>query len=242
MKYGAVVPVLNDLRWVRAVTGQLLKSADRVVVLRSPVAHSGAGLVDLAPMCELDPRVEFVLGNWASEAETRNHGQDMMADCDYVFTLDADEIMSTAALDVIKKQCAASSPRVVCARFYTYWKTPEYAISPPEAWAMPVALRKDVRYMPGFSRVTEKGEVLSGNQFLVHHLSYVRTDAEMKEKLATFSHSVEVVPHWYDRVWKAWDDDHYLENLHPTHPTAYARAVKAPNARLSQILDEFGCV
>jgi hypothetical protein len=75
----------------------------------------------------------------------------------------------------------------------------------------------------------------------MHHLSYVRSDEEVREKLRMFDHAHEVVPGWFERVWKGWDADPKMEDLHPTKPEAYKRAIEARDPGIAGILREHGC-
>jgi len=236
MKFGAIVPVLNEWTFMSAVLGQLFKVCDRVIVLRGTKSLSGAS-VRLTTVPELDLRTEIVEGAWTSEHETRNVGLDILeaGGMDYVFTVDSDEILSVAALDLIKRGCEYGHRALSC-YMATYWKTVDYVIDPPERIGATIAVRKDVRFVN--KRLIE-GEQSLVNRQLVHHLSYVRTDEEVQEKLRLFGHASEVVPGWYDRVWKAWDANNALENLHPTHPEAFKRAVKVTDDGLKKILAEY---
>jgi hypothetical protein len=238
VKFGAVVPVLNEWTYLPVVLGQLFKVCDRVIVLRGTKSLSGAS-VRLTMVPDLDLRTEIVEGAWASEHETRNAGLDILeaGGMDYVFTVDSDEILSDAALAVLTETCETQKPRALLGGCHTYWKTPEWRIDPPEKLVAPLVVRKDVR----FERLRMfSGESTVINRYVFHHLSYVRTDEEVQEKLRLFGHASEVVPGWYDRVWKAWDANNALENLHPTHPEAFKRAVKVTDDGLKKILAEYG--
>lgn len=235
MKFGAAVPILNEWRFAPAVLGQLLKVCDRVVVLRGRKSLSGAP-AELLPVPLLDSRVELVTGSWSSEHATRNAGMELLSDCDYVFVVDSDEILSERSLRLLMLGCEKGHRSLSC-QFYTYWKTPEYRIHPPESIAAPVVVRRDVRF--------ERLRLFSGEHTwmsgpVVHHFSYVRTDDEVREKLRLFGHAAEVVPDWFERVWKRWDDNHELENLHPTHPEAYRRAMRVEDRELLDILRRYG--
>src|SRR5438045_2286247 len=100
MKLGAVIPVLNEWRFMPVVTGQLLGHLDRCLILRWNRALSGAP-VELSPVPSLDPRVEIIEGNWRSENETRNAGMEYLGDCDYVFMIDSDEVLLDQDLEIL---------------------------------------------------------------------------------------------------------------------------------------------
>ena len=236
MKLGAIVPVLNDTQFLPAVTSQLLKIVDRCLIMRSPKSFTGKP-ISLNPLPELDPKVDLVIGNFGNEAETRNAGMDMLRDCEYVVIADADEIFLDKDLNTLKALCEEGKHLAIGCKLYAYWKTPEYLITPPETLKPCVAIRYDVR----FKDVRWPQVPLFQGDILMHHLSYVRTDEELKEKLANFSHANEIVKDWYDNVWCEWDNDKTMKNIHPTHPACYKEAVFNPNPELIDILKKTGC-
>lgn len=235
-RLGAAIPVLNEWRFVPAVTGQLLKVVDRCVILRPSGSQSGAP-VELTPIPDLDPRIDVLEGNWRTEAETRNAGMDYLNDCDYVFMVDSDEIVLDDDLEILRDLCLSGKHRVIASRLFTYWKTPEYRIDPPEQGTIKIVLRREVR-LHGVREVA--GDVHMADIWL-RHLSYVRTDDEVREKVRVSGHAREILPGWYERVWKAWDQNHDLEDLHPVHPPAYRRAVCTPDPALEATLARWGC-
>lgn len=238
MKFGAAIPCANDTTYLPAVVGQMLKVCARVVVLRGRTSFSGAPL-DLRPLPALDPRVEIVEGDWADEAATRNAGMEILRDCDFVFCVDTDEIFSASALRFLCEVCVQKQPRALSCRLITYWKTCDYKIDPPENLIPSVVVRQDVRFH--HLRMLAPGEVvLLVDRPLMHHLSYVRTDEEMRDKLRLFGHASEVVPGWYERVWCGWDLDHEMQDLHPTHPEVFKKAVFMPSAELWSVLSQYG--
>lgn len=236
IRIGAAIPVLNEWRFLPAVAGQLLAVVDRVVLLRGLISLSGAPIAyQLIP--ELDPRIEILEGEWRGEAATRNAGIEYLEDCEYVIGIDTDEVFTEQGLREIAHVCRSERPEIVSVPLHTYWKTPQHRIAPPEPGMIPLVLRSDLRYdglrgARGRVRRVEVG---------CHHLSYVRTDQELLDKLATWGHARDVIPGWYENVWKAWDRNPALRNLHPVHPAAYAQAVETSDRELLEILEKWGC-
>ncbi len=237
MKLGAAIPVLNEWRFMPAVTGQLLQVCDRLVLMRGFRSQSGAAVESFVPPPELDSRVEILEGNWASEAETRNAGMEYLDDCDYVVMIDSDEILVDRDLDTLKALCVEQAPQAIAVKLYTYWKTPEYRIDPPEDGTIKMVLRKDVR----LHGVREIRAPFVEADVWCRHLSYVRTDDEVREKIRLSGHAREMRRDWYENVWKAWDLNAALENLHPVHPSAYRRAIKVDDPELAKALSRWGC-
>lgn len=243
MKLGAAIPVLNEWRFLPAVAGQLLKVCDRVVVLRNEKAFAGAKVkVKLSPPPPLDPRIEIVQGRWESELGetegiTRNMGMEHLSDCDFVFTVDSDEIFTVDALKEIATLGNRGHHAIACF-LHTYWKSPRFEIDPPERICATVLLRRDMRFR--HMRVLN-GEPHILRKQLMHHLSFVRTDEEVKEKLRTYGHAHQIPDTWFEKVWKQWDRDQTIENLNPVRRTSFHRAVPARDAEMIQaILDEHG--
>lgn len=235
MKLGAAIPVLNEWRFLPAVAGQLLQVADRLVVLRGTRAQSGAPTT-LTPVPPLDPRVEVVEAAWPSEQDTRNAGLDALDDCDWVFCLDSDEVLLDADLHQLVKLCETGEHEAISAHLLTYWKTIEHRVEPPENLTAPIAVRKGVRFS-GTRYVDAEPHFAD---IWLRHLSYVRTDAELREKLRLFGHAHEIVPDWYEKVWLGWDADHALTGLHPVRPDAYPQVVHEPDEELRRVLQAHG--
>lgn len=238
MKLGAAIPILNEWRFIPAVVGQLLTVCERVVLLRGCRSQSGAPVVvrdDLVPA--LDPRVEILEGNWQTERETRNAGMEALADCDYVFMVDSDEILLEKDLLRLRDLAAEGRHEVLAVRLFTYWKTPEYRIDPPEEGTIKMVLRKGIR----LEGVREVRAPVHTTDVRCRHLSYVRSDEELLEKIRLSGHAHELRPGWYEKVWKEWDRNRDLENLHPVHPAAYRRAIRAEDRELVETLARWGC-
>lgn len=237
MRLGAAIPLLNEWRFLPAVAGQLLQVVDKVVIMRGSRSQSGARVERLLPVPKLDPRIEVLEGEWTSEAQTRNAGMDYLQDCDYVFMVDSDEILLDRDLQTLKDMCNSGIHAAIAVRLYTYWKTVEYRIEPPEDGSIKMVLRGDVRLV-GVREIRERFTLAD---VWCRHLSYVRTDEEAREKMRLSGHAREIRPDWYEKVWRAWDTNHDLENLHPVHPSAYRRANRVPDPELAATLKRWGC-
>lgn len=236
MKLGCIIPVLDEWRFMPAVTNQLLKVVDRCLVLQSTMSFTSRP-VELVNHVPLDPRVEVEIGNWGNEAATRNTGLDKLKDCDYIIIADTDEILLDNALQKLVGLAQEGKHLAYAASLLTYWKTPCYRIEPPEPLGSPcscVMVRYDVR----FKDVRWPGIALQPTDVKIHHLSYVRTNEELKAKLSNFSHAAEIKPGWYDRVWLGWDSNKEMIDIHPTHPWAYKKAIFEENQELLTILGD----
>src|SRR5581483_11022267 len=202
-----------------------------------PTRSQSGAPVELSPVPELGPKVDILEGNWKTEADTRNAGLDCLDDCGYTFVVDSDEILLDRDLEELVRLCRSGEHDVISVRLYTYWKNSGYRIDPPEDGSIKLVLRKGVR----IQGVREVQGAAHPTDIRCRHLSYVRTDEELREKLRLSGHSREFLPEWYERVWRAWDLNPGLENLHPVHPKAYRRAVAVEDTELQEVLEAWGC-
>ncbi len=185
-------------------------------------------------------KIRVVRGNWKCEADQRNAGLDILEQEQFTYCLviDTDEIYDPVDLTWLLR-IAQRHPNVDCwhVEMDTYWKSWMYRIHPREQ------LKPAVLLKVGRVRFTQNRNVgqcthgLVGPEIAVcHHLSYARSDAQLVRKLATFSHAGELVFGWYENVWKKWDTNRFLKNLHPTHPSAYMCATVQPYWALPPVL------
>ncbi|RIL05497.1 MAG: hypothetical protein DCC75_11635 [Proteobacteria bacterium] len=245
-KVGAVCVIYDDTRWLRQVIEAAYPYCDSFIFLVSNKPWNGEvfdnsstlGLLESLP--DLDGKIEVIRGGWSTETEQRNEGLEILNQrgIDYCLILDADEIYDTKQLAALLE--LAASKRYVQAwriNLITYWKSPDYRIDPPESF-QPVVLAK-----VGEATFVDKREISPAFSLSVpreicvcHHLSYARSDEEVKRKISSFSHSHQLVDGWYEKVWLGWDENHGLEDLHPCWPTAYKRAVRQPPDSLPAVL------
>lgn len=235
MRFGAVIPVFNEWRFLNAAAGQMLKVCDRVIVLRSKNPFSGASAT-LLPAPIVDSRIEIIEGDWPDEGATRNAGMEILQDCDYIFTTDSDEIFTLGDLNFLK-DTAERGHRAIACYTHTYWKTIRWEIQPPERIAANVVAHRDTRFR--FMRVIDGGQHVLGQQFM-HHLSYVRTDEELKEKFRLYAHAHQIRNGWFENVWQKWDSNTNMRDLHPINPSSFSVAAPVQNDELEKILIEFG--
>jgi hypothetical protein len=148
--------------------------------------------------------------------------------------LDADEIYDPAQLQRAMT-VARENPHVDCWRLscFTYWKSYRYRVDPPESITAAVFVRPGAGHFVE-NRTFEAPRCISMpiETAAFHHMSYARTDEQILRKITTFGHARDVVPGWYENVWRKWDGDRSLQNLNPCWPGAYQRVVEQSYAAL----------
>ena len=234
MRFIAACCVYDDPTWIVPMAHSVGPAVEQILFLvnRHPWNSEGgdnAQTMQRIAEASKGVSVQVIEGSWANETDQRNAGLEFVRQLggDYCMVVDADELYDPQALERVK-QAIAQHPEIGAwyISMYTYWKSFRFRIDPPEQFK-PVVFAK-----VGVARFSENRHVQSPNWgeippalAVCHHMSYARSDEEVLKKLARFSHSHEILPGWYERVWKGWDNNQAMENLHPVHPQIYRRAV-----------------
>ncbi|MCC6685432.1 MAG: glycosyltransferase [Fimbriimonadaceae bacterium] len=167
---------------------------------------------------------EVVIGEWDDETSHRRAALQHLRDLSHshAITIDSDEVIEPLLLDHLIRIAESDLADRVHIRWDTYWKDAEHVVRPREPFSpcIMIALNK-VDHQ--FIREYTGGRQLFLNESfgIVHHLSYAGGDERIWKKINTWSHRDEITPNWWQRVWKAWDQNPLLQNLHPTHPENY---------------------
>ncbi len=237
-RFAAVCCIYDDDAWLVPTMESAYDACDSIWFLVNERPWHGEAS-DQAPLIRKiealsDPskKLRIVRGCWETEAIQRNEGLRLLARAglEYCFVLDADEIYDpvqlAAAMDHARRR-----PQINCWRmpWYTYWKSAKYRIDPVDPSSPVVFMRV------GAGLFVDARQVKASHQAVVpidiaaiHHMSYARTDAQIRRKITTFSHAGEIIPGWYEDVWLRWDADPSIENLNPCWPRLFARVVEQP--------------
>ncbi|MGC4044723.1 MAG: glycosyltransferase [Armatimonas sp.] len=174
-----------------------------------------------------------VVGEWQGEIEHRSAAGEHLLSLGFTHALlpDGDEIIEPRLLDTLLKIAESDLADVVTIRWDTYWKTPEFVIRPREGFTPSYLANLSVA-APVAGHQYRGGRMLFLDESygLVHHLSWVGPEERIQRKLDSWAHAKEVLPGWRERVWRAWDSDKTLRDIHPTHPHAYSFAERLAEA------------
>lgn len=236
--FAAVYVVYDDTEWLNASFSSVYGVCDAVYFLlsdkpwRGPATDNSHTTSLITHLPDPQKKVHIVFGSWRDETSQRNAGLSILsrAKIDYCFIVDADEIYDP--LELARMMIFASCvPEVSCwhMQWITYWKSMRHRIDPPEIFKPPVFVRVGRGKFKHYRLVeADRFGVVPPNVGVCHHMSYARSDAEMQRKLASFSHSDEIIPGWYEDVWQKWDSDPGITNLHPIHPDKFKGVVEQP--------------
>jgi hypothetical protein len=235
-RFGAVCCVYDDDSWLAPTIESVYDACETIWFLVSDTPWHGEATDQTAVIERIralpDPaqKIRIVQGRWPDEASQRNEGLRVVAEAglEYCFVLDADEIYDPAQLQRAMT-VARENPHVDCWRLscFTYWKSYRYRVDPPERITAAVFVRPGTgHFVENRTFEAERCVSLPIETAAFHHMSYARTDEQILRKITTFGHAKDVVPGWYDNVWRKWDGDRSLQNLNPCWPGAYQRVVE----------------
>ncbi len=194
-------------------------------------------------LADAQNKIRVLEGTWNSETEQRNHTLAIaqVSGFKYGFIIDADEVY-TAEHVAAMFEYAASRPEVDCwhVRWFTYWKSLRYRIDPPEPYDPAVLIKLGtVGFIETRNPVGAKHDLIPPLVCMCHHLSYAIPDERLKHKHIWFDgHSQSARAGWFENVWKRWDSDHNLNNLHPNNPSQFQRAVLQSPELIPPVLQE----
>ena len=244
--FGAVYVVFDDDRWFRASLESVYDECDVILILiadapwNGPTRSTESSLACVESFPDPFKKIHLFRGSWKTETEQRNEGLRRLGQLgiDYCLVVDADEVYDTLQLRRMMI-FASCMPEIDCwhISIVTYWKSPQWRIDPPEPFQPQVLLRVGrARFVQNRYAKGDQHVQIPPHVAVMHHLSYARSDEEVWTKIHSFSHAAEVKPDWFERVWKAWDLDHSIQNLNPAYPGAYLRAVEQDPSALPPVL------
>lgn len=157
--------------------------------------------------------------DWADEANQRNAGLAYLYDYDWVIVLDPDEYVSDSDwLALVQTLEQAEAPAYVVQHQRVFYKDKE--VFPHDDYQQLIAVR------PPKGQFFDKrciNCVYGVAPVDLFHMSWSRTDEEVLNKISHYSHADELIPDWYETVWKT----DRKQNLHPKDPEVLAALIDA---------------
>lgn len=168
-----------------------------------------------------------------NETHMRNEALDAIQreGFEWIWIVDSDEVYSNADADRLWKyffdNLRKNAFQGARCSWYTYWKSIHYRIDPPEPYRPNIILRSDQRFSC-IRALADESRIMDIPQdvCMVRHYSWAKPPSEMARKIKAWGHAHQVLKGWYENVFEKWTPDCNMENLHPTEPQAYRRAIK----------------
>ncbi len=217
--------VHDDTEHLASTLSSFESVPDRYVFVSKVPWAGQAGNWKEAQLIAKEAKCKVVTGDWTSEHDHRVAAFSQLTKDGFTHALipDGDEVIEPALLETLLKIAKEDLADRVYVEWDTYWKDPYHVVRPREGFTPCMLLRLDRIELLGLRNFGGgRSLLLNGSYGIVHHLSYAGSDERIARKVTSWSHRDEVVPDWWEHIWKGWDREKRLANLHPTHPQAYA--------------------
>lgn len=232
----------NDHRFIRPFIKQIPEWVEKIVFcvsempwngLKSPDEHKTWEEIDIAN----DPRVEKYRLPWRSEDNQRTWGLAKLYDYDWVIILDTDEFITAGDWETFRKclETAHLGWNNMVAELVTYWKDFDHVFDPSDTHIPTIAVRP--KRLVFFDKRCTTDSMQNKVPFRVHHLSWVRTDEEVRQKIQNYAHAMDFNQDlWYNEVWKKWTPE--MVGIRPYGSEKDTKAILRPIPQ--EIRDLFG--
>lgn len=213
-KLGVMITAFNEPRFIQPVIKQF-KGLEIVVAVSRVPWHGEIKEDNTSDLAwEVTPNVFDY--TWTDEATQRNFCMNELRACDYVLVCHTDTFFTKEDIKKIKKFIQTAKERQYDIQTKMYWKDLDTIVKPdPILKAM--LIRNDVRFIDNIRIEDMAVDAPIVPDVICHHLSWAKTNDEIKTKLATYGHAKEIIPNWYEEVWLKDKDTDFA----PTNPTDY---------------------
>jgi glycosyltransferase involved in cell wall biosynthesis len=249
MKIFAMCPIYDDVQWLQETIEGAYPEVDRIYLFvadkpwHGQPRRPGAVLRAMKAISQLsdpDLKIEILHDIWPNEETTRNEAMRIFreAGADYCMFLDSDEIWDPDDLRRARAIISAGlDVQYWYIHWYVYWKTREYRIAHEGCPLVFVKLDGQTKIQWLRAQIPGNRQTMDRTVASIHHMSYAHSDEEIRNKIANFQGAYGVNgtnENWFELVWKAWDQDHDLRNLHPVRGDAkdFECAVRVTEAEL----------
>jgi len=177
--------------------------------------------------------LEVIDGDWSTEEEARNACLDAARQqgFDWLLVIDADEFYTEQCWEQLlrKLRCSSQQDHIITT-WYNFFKSSHYVLVERDGSIKSTNVGFALR-CSGSNRFRDRRLTTASRSQIVdcpcYHYGYVMSDAEMHQKISTWSHAADFDrERWYRLKWLNWTLD--TRNLHPVAPTAWRKAVRFP--------------
>ena len=221
MKLGCVTLAYNDETTIGAVIKCMKPFVDKHVVLISEKPYFGEPSPPdrTEEICE-ELGVDVIKGTWDLDHQQRTLGNKMCSDCDWVITLDSDELLTKVSAEYLIEFLKKTEGRAVVNQPTVYWKTTDYILHPKPSYEPIIATKPDVNFT--YIRNVDSPFVKwHGN---MHHLSWC-APKDIYKKVTNYAHATDFNGEiWYKTHYENWTE----EEKYAVLPTETFAVKKAP--------------
>lgn len=179
-------------------------------------------------------QVKVIEGDWLTEEDTRNDCLQMAKDegFDWLVIQDADEFYPDSQWEQLRRALLRyKGEELLVTTWYNFWKSSSYVLLERDGFSLKgtnagFALRcvDSLNFIKQRKANNNSRRIVDAPCF---HYGYVQSDAEMLEKVKTWSHAGQFdADKWFQLKWLNWSLN--TKNLNPVYPRSWRRAVRFP--------------
>lgn len=230
MKLGIQILAFREKNRIIPCIEQYYDIADKIVVAVSKKPWHSILKADNTLELAKQTSADVYGGSWETEAKQRNFTLEKMEDMDFILVAPPDRFYTEEDLRLIRLFVDHEAEGgVYSIRSLNYWKNFDTVIWP--TYDLPHFLFS--RMLPSqhyayfkYANLLHEQEPHYGHVPGVtsHHVSWIKTDMEMKEKMRSYTHARETRKGWYNKYWLNWNEK--KTNFGTTVPEDFRYTVK----------------
>lgn len=247
MSVAACYCIYNDHEFLTASVESIVNYVDAIYFFVSFSRFDGKSfkndnektLIVIASLIKKYPKCRLFRKDWKEQILQRNEAISIIEmNYEYCLIIDADEIWddgSITGLMYYKQQ--HKNIEVFTTRFYTYYKSLKYRITPLQNLKTTSLIKSYVRLTctRGTKGTKYNLRDIPHSHVCWHHPSHVRSDIKMKMKLEIAEHNCR--EGWYEKFWLNWTPE--MINFHPEKPEEFHSVVEIKKEDLPTSLHYF---
>lgn len=199
-KLGVQITAFNEPRFIEPVIKQFEGLVDELIVVVSAKPWSGHIPQDITGTLAIGTGAHVIVSIWPDESTQRNDAMNPLQDCDYVLVCHADTFFTQEDIKRIKDFIQTATERQYDIQTKMYWKDLDTVVK-PDPLLKAMLVRSDVRFIHNviIEDMSTDAQIVPG--VICHHLSWAKTNEEIKTKISTYGHANEIISNWYEDVW-----------------------------------------
>lgn len=214
---------------VKQAINQYEGQIDKIIVTCSKIPWEGNLKPDNTYELAKQTWAEVYEGEWKTEEEQRNFMLDKLRDYDWVIVAPPDRFFTQESFNNLKLFLQDAEPGIYGTFTLDYWKDFDTVIY-PYTYLVGAMFSPFNKYgTPIYFEYANRLHDQPANALVIpgvtaHHITWVKTDEEVKSKIESYTHAKEILPNWYQDVWLNKSKD--LTNFAPVTPHDYKKLVK----------------
>jgi len=204
MKIGVMMCAYHEESKIQSAIRQFDGFDFETVVAVSKSPWFGEGKPDKTAQLALEAGATVKLFDWQDEKDQKNWIMNKLQDRDWIIMSAPDMYMTKESITNLLYSINGSKERAHACLMKTYWKNTDTVLVLDEKNSNETFNTVAIRPSEIFeysARFKNYAYFKLAEGVTVHHLSWVKTDGEMKNKISTWSHAPEVVSNWYEKYW-----------------------------------------